>query len=79
MSALPEHENRTYPLQHLIPGEEYKVWIRAVNAAGPGEKTITMFTTPDQELSGTALRPNSGLVYSDVLFRVKHFFVVLLY
>lgn len=44
----------TFELQHLTPGQEYQVWIRAVTAAGPGENSTTRFKTKDDENYGIA-------------------------
>ncbi|KAF7658629.1 hypothetical protein LDENG_00010260 [Lucifuga dentata] len=49
VSASPPHENKTFVLQHLSPGQEYEVWIRAVTVAGPGASTTQRFKTKDQE------------------------------
>ncbi|XP_029365342.1 interleukin 12 receptor, beta 2a, like isoform X2 [Echeneis naucrates] len=48
VSASTQHENGTFQLKHLTPGQEYKVWIRAVTGAGPGGNyTVTFKTMPD--------------------------------
>lgn len=44
---------RTHKLEDLRPGRVYDVWIRAVNAAGPGEKISRKFTTKEREDFGT--------------------------
>lgn len=44
---------RTYKLEALSPGQVYNVWIRAVNAAGPGENATRKFTTKEREDFGT--------------------------
>lgn len=56
MSALPLDESKTeMMLQHLSPGQEYEVWIRAVTAVGPGEKTTLRFKTKYHEHFGIAI------------------------
>ncbi|XP_060883067.1 interleukin 12 receptor, beta 2a, like [Labrus mixtus] len=37
--------SHTSELLHLRPGHEYEVWIRAVTAAGPGERSTFTFTS----------------------------------
>lgn len=54
VSALPQHENETFQLLHLSPGQEYDVWIRAVTAAGPGENATVTFKTKHHEYFGMA-------------------------
>lgn len=54
VSALPQHENKTFQLQHLSPGQDYEVWIRAVTAAGAGEKATARFRTKHHEHFGIA-------------------------
>lgn len=46
---------RTHKLEDLSPGQVYNVWIRAVNAAGPGENTARKVTTKEREDFGTKL------------------------
>lgn len=46
---------RTHKLVDLGPGQVYNVWIRAVNAAGPGENATTRFTAKEREDYGTKL------------------------
>lgn len=53
LNASPQDQPRTYLLDDLSPGQEYIVWIRAVNAAGPGENVTTGFTTKDSQDFGT--------------------------
>lgn len=52
LSALPQDQYRTFSLGDLSPGQVYDAWIRAVNAAGPGENTTRRFTTKDSERYG---------------------------
>lgn len=53
MSALSPDQCKTEKvLQHLNPGQEYEAWIRAMTAAGPGEKTTLRFKTKHQEYFG---------------------------
>lgn len=53
VSALPLDQSKTEKvLQHLSPGQEYEAWIRAMTAAGPGEKTTLRFKTKHQEYFG---------------------------
>lgn len=53
MSAPPLDQNKMeMVLQHLNPGQEYEVWIRAMTAAGPGEKATLRFKTKHQEYIG---------------------------
>lgn len=49
VSALPHHGNKTFELKHLSPGRDYKVWIKAVTAAGPGENASASFKTKHQK------------------------------
>lgn len=58
VSASPQHEKKTFLLQHLSPSQEYTVWVRAVTAAGPGAKTTQRFKTKEQEGFGSALHLN---------------------
>ncbi|MED6233413.1 hypothetical protein ATANTOWER_011427, partial [Ataeniobius toweri] len=43
VSVTPDQGNMTFKLRDLSPGQEYKVWIRAVTVAGPGAEVITTF------------------------------------
>ncbi|XP_078140932.1 interleukin 12 receptor, beta 2a, like [Centroberyx gerrardi] len=52
VSASPQHDNMTFVLEHLRPGQEYEVWTRAVTEAGPGANATTRFKTKDQEAFG---------------------------
>ena len=52
VSVTPEHGHQTFKLKHLSPGQEYKVWIRAVTAAGPGANVTMMFKTNHPDNSG---------------------------
>ncbi|XP_068193973.1 interleukin 12 receptor, beta 2a, like [Antennarius striatus] len=52
VSAVPQHENKTFEVQHLSSGQSYVAWIRAVTAAGLGEKASTMFETKHEEYFG---------------------------
>nr|XP_046270741.1 interleukin 12 receptor, beta 2a, like isoform X2 [Scatophagus argus] len=45
VSAFPQHENKTFQLKSLTPGQEYEVWIKAVTEAGPGEIATARFKT----------------------------------
>lgn len=49
VSASPQHENRTFELPRLSPGQEYEVWIRAVTVAGPGANATASFKTKHRE------------------------------
>ncbi|XP_072225124.1 interleukin 12 receptor, beta 2a, like isoform X2 [Leuresthes tenuis] len=49
ISVSPGHGNKTFKLQDLNPGQDYKVWIRAVTAAGPGDTFTKMFKTLRQK------------------------------
>lgn len=55
LSALPQDQYQTFLLGDLSPGQVYDAWIRAVNVAGPGEKTTRRFTTKDSERFGTKI------------------------
>ncbi|XP_071383964.1 interleukin 12 receptor, beta 2a, like isoform X2 [Centroberyx affinis] len=55
VSASPQHDSMTFVLEHLSPGQEYEVWMRAVTEAGPGANTTTRFKTKDQEAFGYKL------------------------
>ncbi|XP_029015849.1 interleukin 12 receptor, beta 2a, like [Betta splendens] len=46
------YQNYTFDVNHLNPDQDYKVWIRAVTAAGPGENNTTNFKTKQEETSG---------------------------
>nr|XP_043906260.1 interleukin-12 receptor subunit beta-2-like [Solea senegalensis] len=48
VSASSQCENGTFELKHLHPGQEYKVWIRAVTGAGSGANTTARFSTRKQ-------------------------------
>lgn len=53
VSAPPLDQSKSeMVLQHLSPGQEYEAWIRAMTAAGPGEKTTLRFKTKHQEYFG---------------------------
>ncbi|MEQ2180191.1 hypothetical protein GOODEAATRI_033183, partial [Goodea atripinnis] len=43
VSVTPDQGNMTFKLQDVSPGQEYKVWIRAVTVAGPGAEVTTTF------------------------------------
>ncbi|XP_041831845.1 interleukin 12 receptor, beta 2a, like [Melanotaenia boesemani] len=45
VSVTPQHENNTFKLSELNPGQDYEVWIRAVTAVGPGAKVTMRFKT----------------------------------
>ncbi|XP_071330011.1 interleukin 12 receptor, beta 2a, like isoform X2 [Trachinotus anak] len=47
VSASRQHENGTFELKNLSPGQEYVAWIRAVTVAGPGANTTTTFKTEE--------------------------------
>lgn len=49
VNVTPDHGNMTYKLQDLSPGQEYRVWIRAETAAGPGENVTTTFKSNHHE------------------------------
>lgn len=63
LNALPQDQNMTFQLKNLSPGRKYDVWIRAVNAAGPGEKSTSRFITKDPEHSGTDILAFKFLFY----------------
>lgn len=49
VSAYPQHKNRIHELSNLTQGQEYEVWIRAVNGAGHGPKATARFKTKHNE------------------------------
>ncbi|KAK5608335.1 Transportin-2 [Crenichthys baileyi] len=49
VSGTPDKGNMTLKLRDLSPGQEYKVWIRAVTVAGPGAAVTTTFTINHDE------------------------------
>nr|XP_019958364.1 PREDICTED: interleukin-6 receptor subunit beta-like isoform X2 [Paralichthys olivaceus] len=49
VSASPQSQNETFKLKHLSPGQDYEVWIRAMNKAGPGANATTTFKTQQRE------------------------------
>ncbi|XP_019958364.2 granulocyte colony-stimulating factor receptor-like isoform X3 [Paralichthys olivaceus] len=49
VSASPKSQNETFKLKHLSPGQDYEVWIRAMNKAGPGANATTTFKTQQRE------------------------------
>lgn len=55
VSASLQHENETFQLMNLSPGQDYEVWINALTKAGPGEKTTARFKTRHHEPFGMAL------------------------
>ncbi|XP_044036321.1 interleukin 12 receptor, beta 2a, like isoform X2 [Siniperca chuatsi] len=74
VSASPQHENKTFELLHLSPGQEYEVWIRAVTVAGPGENTTTRFKTKHHEDFALLILVLLGLI---ILGVICLFFVLL--
>ncbi|XP_068605903.1 interleukin 12 receptor, beta 2a, like, partial [Brachionichthys hirsutus] len=52
VSAYPQHKNQTIQILHLSPGRAYWAWIRAVTAAGNGEKANMTFGTKHSENFG---------------------------
>lgn len=70
VSASPQNENKTFKLQHLSPGQEYEVRIRAVTAAGPGENATAKFKTNHREDLGIASHLNYFLVEYESVLRV---------
>ncbi|CAL8272149.1 unnamed protein product [Lota lota] len=42
-------EDRSFWLEHLDPGQNYEVWIRAITEAGPGPNSTVTFKTEDLE------------------------------
>ncbi|XP_061568462.1 interleukin 12 receptor, beta 2a, like isoform X2 [Cololabis saira] len=51
VTVTPEHGNQTLELKNLSPAHDYKVWISAVTAAGPGVKVTQTFKTKQSSLS----------------------------
>ncbi|XP_031168540.1 interleukin 12 receptor, beta 2a, like isoform X1 [Sander lucioperca] len=49
VNASSQHENKTFKLLHLSPGQEYEVRLRAVTAAGPGANATAKFKTKHHE------------------------------
>ncbi|XP_075994855.1 interleukin 12 receptor, beta 2a, like isoform X3 [Genypterus blacodes] len=57
VSASPKHEKMTFQLQHLSPGQQYLVWLRAVTLAGFGAKTTKTFKTKEEEGNNSSKMP----------------------
>ncbi|KAM9346053.1 granulocyte colony-stimulating factor receptor-like [Symphorus nematophorus] len=66
VTVSSQHGNKTFVLQHLSPGHDHEVWIRAVTAAGPGENATTRFKT----------RPRQDFVYFVVVSVICCLFIV---
>lgn len=63
VSALPLNESKIeVELQHLSPGQDYEVWIRAMTAVGPGNKTTMRFKTNHHENFGSTIYFCSGVI-----------------
>ncbi|XP_026181536.1 interleukin 12 receptor, beta 2a, like [Mastacembelus armatus] len=49
VNASLHHDNTTFQLKRLSPGQEYDVWIKAVTKAGPGPNVTILFKTKQHD------------------------------
>uniref|UniRef100_A0A1A8DRP1 Interleukin 12 receptor, beta 2a, like n=1 Tax=Nothobranchius kadleci TaxID=1051664 RepID=A0A1A8DRP1_NOTKA len=70
VSVTPDHGTMTYKLPGLSPGRKYKVWIRAVTAAGPGPSVTTTLKTKHVEDLGHVIHTlvPVGFLFVTIIF-----------